>query len=219
MDLVKSRKRVSDHGEVFTPEWMVNEMLSLVDHEAQRIDSRFLEPACGSGNFLIQVLQRKLATVEKSYGNNAFEKNHHALFALMCVYGIEILEDNAEECRANLMLIFSEYLALQPTSEVYKAAEMVLQVNIVLGDALAMTTPSGNAIEFPEWSYLTKGMYSRRDFSYDSLTQRSAVSGTLFDLMPDHEIFVPVREYPRLTIGDIANQLDDYLVSRGGDSK
>ena len=60
--LVKSKQRVTDHGEVFTPSWMVEDMLNLVKGESERIDSRFLEPACGDGNFLKVVLQRKLAT-------------------------------------------------------------------------------------------------------------------------------------------------------------
>ena len=64
MSLIKSKKRVADHGEVFTPSWLVEAMLDLVNDETQRIDSRFLEPACGSGNFLVRVLQRKLGAIE-----------------------------------------------------------------------------------------------------------------------------------------------------------
>src|SRR5438270_12081013 len=107
--LVKSKRRVADHGEVFTPEWLVTAMLNLVKEETERIDSRFLEPACGSGNFLVPVLQRKLAAVELKFGKSDFEKRHYALLALMCLYGIELLEDNIEECRANMLDIFAEY--------------------------------------------------------------------------------------------------------------
>src|SRR6202042_788278 len=94
MSLIKSRKRVADHGEVFTPQWMVEAMLNLVKAETERIDSRFLEPACGSGNFLVPVLQRKLGAVELKFGKSDFEKRHYALLALMCIYGIELLADN-----------------------------------------------------------------------------------------------------------------------------
>src|SRR5271170_7449165 len=94
MSLVKSKKRVADHGEVFTPEWMVEAMLDLVKAETERIDSRFLEPACGSGNFLVKILRRKLAAVEFKFGKSNFEKRHYAVLALMCTYGIELLEDN-----------------------------------------------------------------------------------------------------------------------------
>src|SRR3954451_4593681 len=99
MSLVKSKQRVADHGEVFTPAWMVEAMLDLVRDESERIDSRFLEPACGSGNFMVPVLQRKLATVHARYGGSGFERRHYALLALMSVYGIELLYDNVSECR------------------------------------------------------------------------------------------------------------------------
>src|SRR5699024_4567634 len=104
--LVKSKQRVADHGEVFTPDWLVNDMLDLVRDETERIDSRFLEPACGSGNFLVQVLARKLAAVERRYAKTDFDKRHQALHGLMCIYGIELLDDNIAECRANMLEIF-----------------------------------------------------------------------------------------------------------------
>src|SRR3954469_9787085 len=107
---VKSKQRVADHGEVFTPAWMVEAMLDLVKDETERIDSRFLEPACGSGNFLVKILQRKLAAVEIKYGKHGFERRHYALFGLMCIYGIELLPDNIKECRENLLQIFANSL-------------------------------------------------------------------------------------------------------------
>src|SRR4051794_29023519 len=143
MSLVKSKQRVADHGEVFTPAWLVEAMLDLVKDESGRIDSRFLEPACGSGNFLVQVLRRKLAAVELKFGKSEFEKRHYALFALMCVYGIEMLEDNLTECRANLLEIFAEYLNVDEADDIYRAAAHVLADNIVHGDALAMKTGTG----------------------------------------------------------------------------
>src|SRR5580700_2998099 len=112
MNLIKSKRRVADHGEVFTPQWLVENMLDLVKSESERIDSRFLEPACGSGNFLVPVLQRKLAAVEIKYGKFDFEKRQYALLALMCAYGIELLADNIDECRANMLEVFSDYLNL-----------------------------------------------------------------------------------------------------------
>ena len=110
---VKSKQRVADHGEVFTPAWMVEAMLDLVKDETERIDSRFLEPACGTGNFLVQVLRRKLTAVELKYSKSDFERQNYALLALMCIYGIELLPDNIVECRANLIRIFAEYLNLK----------------------------------------------------------------------------------------------------------
>src|SRR5580700_3253010 len=106
MALIRSKKRVADHGEVLTPEWLVENMLDLVKGETERIDSRFLEPACGSGNFLVPILQRKLTAVEAKFGKSDFERQHHALLAVMCTYGIELLPDNIVECRANMLEVF-----------------------------------------------------------------------------------------------------------------
>src|SRR5438477_1631665 len=125
MGLIKSKKRVADHGEVFTPSWMVEAMLDLVKGETERIDSRFLEPACGSGNFLVQVLLRKLAAVEHKFGKSDFERRHYALLALMCVYGIELLADNIAECRANVLEIVGHYLNLEESDDLYQAASYV----------------------------------------------------------------------------------------------
>src|ERR1019366_4042142 len=106
MSLIKSKRRVADHGEVFTPRWLVENMLDLVKGEAERIDSRFLETACGSGNFLVPVLHRKLAAVEAKFGKSDFERGHYALLAVMCTYGIELLADNIAECPANMLEVF-----------------------------------------------------------------------------------------------------------------
>lgn len=202
--LVKSRKRVADHGEVFTPRWLVDDMLDLVKGETERIDSRFLEPACGSGNFLVPVLERKLAAVQARHGRSEFEKRHYALFALMCIYGIELLEDNAVECRENLQGTFVRYLRIGTTDEWSVAAANVLEANIIQGDALAMTTAGGEPITFPEWGYLGRGKFQRRDFRYDSLTQRSAASEGLFAHFEEHEIFTPVRTHAVMTVKEIA---------------
>ena len=210
MDLVRSRVRVADHGEVFTPPQMVEAMLDLVKDESERIDSRFLEPACGSGNFVVPVLKRKLSAVWARYGSSDFERRHQALLALMSIYGIELLDDNVAECRANLLDVIAAYLAVNPGEEWYTAAARVLDVNIVYGDALSMTTRGDNpqAITFAEWSYVGKGMFRRRDFRYDTLTQMSSFGAddTLFADAGDHEIFTPVRDHGFLSVGDIAAQ-------------
>ncbi len=204
MKLTKSKKRIADHGEVFTPDWMVEAMLDLVKGETERIDSRFLEPACGSGNFLVQVLQRKLAAVELKYGKSDFEKRHYALFGMMCIYGIELLPDNIIECRENLLGILTEYLKLEPTEDLYWAAFHVLSVNLVHGDALTMHTETGEAITFAEWGSLGKGKFQRRDFRLDALTQSSAFNeeGSLF--AGKHDIFTPAKTYPPMTIRELA---------------
>jgi hypothetical protein len=207
VSLVKSRQRMADHGEVFTPAWVVEAMLDLVRDETERIDSRFLEPACGSGNFLVQVLRRKLAAVEQRFSKADFEKRHHALFGLMCIYGIELLEDNIVECRSNLLEIFAEYLDLRDSDELTSAATYVLSANLVRGDALTLRTTAGDPIVFPEWGYLGKGRFQRRDFRFQSLTQSAAFGqeGNLFAGLEMHEIFTPIKSYPPMTIADLAS--------------
>ena len=202
--LVKSRQRVSDHGEVFTPAWMVEDMLDLVKAESERIDSRFLEPACGSGNFLRSVLKRKLMAVQTRYGKSEFERRHYALSALMCIYGIELLKDNVEGCRESLLAIYAEYLQVNTDDIWTKAAVVVLNANILQGDALTLTTADGKAIEFPEWGYLGKGKFQRRDFRYDSLTQRSSNDNTIPDMRETHAMFTPITAHPKMTVKEIA---------------
>jgi hypothetical protein len=184
---------------------MVDAMLDLVKHESARIDSRFLEPACGSGNFLVPVLERKLATVRSGYGKSDFENCHFALLALMSIYGIELLEDNTLECRTNLLTTFSTHLKVDAADPTYRAAHSVLEVNIVQGDALTMQNPDGSPILFPEWAYLGKGRFQRRDFRFDALTQMSLYGeGTIFESLETHEIFAPEKDYPALDISEIA---------------
>lgn len=209
MELVRSKRRVADHGEVFTPPELVEAMLDLVNDEAGRIESRFLEPACGSGNFLVQALRRKLATVHARYGTSRFEQRHHALLALMSVYGIELLADNVAECRDNLHDAFVDAVGVNPDEEWFAASINVLDLNIVHGDALSMTTQGATPqpITFAEWSYLGKGKYHRRDFRFDTLTQMSSFGeeGTLFADLGKHEIFTPTFDYGSLSVADIAN--------------
>ena len=146
----------------------VDAMLDLVKDEAERIDSRFLEPACGSGNFLVRVLQRKFAAIESKFGKSDFQKHHYALLALMCAYGIELLEDNIAECRANMLGVLTEYLNIGEQDDFYHAATFVLAQNLVHGDALTMKTSEGLPITFAEWGYLGKGKFQRRDFRLDN---------------------------------------------------
>lgn len=212
MNLIKSRQRVADHGEVFTPAWLVDAMLDLVEGETERIDSRFLESACGSGNFLVPVLRCKLAAVEAKFGKSEHERRHYALLALMCCYGIELLKDNITECRANMLEALSGYLKLEQSDDMYGAASYVLFRNLVHGDALTMRTSDAQAITFAEWGYLGKGRFQRRDFRLDALAQSAAFGeeGTLFADLARHDIFVPTKTYPPMTITDLAGMpVDD----------
>lgn len=214
MTLVKSKQRVVDHGEVFTPPWMVEAMLDLVKAESERIDARFLEPACGSGNFIGRILKRKLAAVELKYGKSDFERRHYALLALMCIYGIELLPDNVAECRENALEIFVEYTQANDGDDLHLAAMHVLKANILHGDALTMKSSNGQPIAFAEWGYLGKGKYQRRDFRLDVLTGSANYSaeGSLFG---KHEIFTPIQTYAPMTLRELAT-LETNSLSREG---
>ena len=203
-ELIKSINRVVEYGEVYTPSWMVNDMVQIVQREVDRIDSRFLEPACGSGNFLIEILTRKIKIVRERYGKEPFEAAHFLLFALMSLYGIELLEDNAEECRKNLSSLLINSFEDNYGGNWKLAVENVTALNIVQGDALTMTTEQGTALIFPEWSYLGNGLFQRRDFQFQAQTQRSSIQGTLFSQLEDNEIFKPVQIFNKLTILEIA---------------
>lgn len=206
MKLIRSKKRVADHGEVFTPPWLVEKMLDLVKGETERIDARYLEPACGSGNFLVPVLRRKLAAVELKFGRSEFEKRNFALFSLMCCYGIELLLDNIAECRANMLDVFAKYLQLDEMNDFYRAGTYVLSVNLVHGDAMTMRDQDGHPIRVAEWGYLGRSKFQRRDFRLDVLTGASSfmAEDSLFGNLGKHEIFTPVANHPPMTVPALA---------------
>lgn len=175
---VKSKKRVTDHGEVFTNEREVNAMLDLVKHETERIDSRFLEPACGNGNFLAEVLRRKLAVVDSRYSKSPIEWERYAVIAVSSIYGVDILDDNTQECRQRLFKIFDErYSSLFKDNckdECRRSVKFLLGRNILWGDALDFTNPkTKKPIVFSEWSAFNGSMLIRRDFMFKFLVEKT----------------------------------------------
>lgn len=154
-------------------------MLDLVAHECERTDSRFLEPACGEGAFLVEVLRRRLALVDRRHKpRTQWEPN--ALLGLACLYGIELLFDNVNDCRKRLYEHFSEHYSArygkQCKPEVLAAARVIVRCNIVQGDALKMTTVGDKVhrarpLVFTEWSLLPGGKFKRRRYEYHDLTQ------------------------------------------------
>ena len=194
---VKSRKRVADHGEVFTHPREVNAMLDLVKDESERIDSRFLEPACGDGNFLIEILRRKLTTVASRYAKGTAEAQKYALQAVSSIYGIELLPDNAEQCRQRLFDFVVETFrdAASPDDEFQKNVRYLLQRNIVQGDALTYTAANGRPIVFSEWAFIGDKV-QRRDFQFDFLVKKEH-QYSLFDEQGEAQQFdEPVCEFP-----------------------
>ena len=201
---VKSRKRVADHGEVFTAQREVNAMLDMVKQETERIDSRFLEPACGTGNFLVEILKRKIAVVESRYSKNQIEYERYSILALSSIYGIDILKDNVQTCRDRLLGIFTHYYLSNYKKDFkpdcLKSAEFILSRNILWGDALSLKTPDEKAepIIFSEWSAVNGSMIKRRDYTMANLLESQPIEGpNLFsDLGEKAFIPTPVGDFP-----------------------
>ncbi len=214
---VVSKKRVADHGEVYTGAREVNAMLDLVAHECERIDSRFLEPACGNGNFLAEVLRRKLATVDKRNAHNRDKWERDAILAVCSLYGIDLLADNIAACGSRLLeVVNSAHAARFKTPlpyEASRAAAYILSKNVVQGDALTLRTTENRPIVFPEWSPVNGTMLKRRDFAYDHLLDHAHVSNMpLFsDLGEDVFVPTPVGEFPPchyLKVADVDDSHD-----------
>ena len=184
---IKSKKRVADHGEVFTAEREVNAMLDLVKQETERIDSTFLEPACGVGNFLAEILRRKLAVVKRVYyprRGSCHDYELQAMKAVMSIYGVDLLQDNVEACRERLFEIFDEeYTSIckKGANDAYREViKYVLSQNILCGNALTLmkVDAQGNDTDeyiiFPEWSFpRNDSKVKRRDFELGKLMDPS----------------------------------------------
>ena len=215
---IKSRKRVADHGEVFTGEREVNAMLDLVKPETERIESRFLEPACGDGNFLAEILRRKLEAVKKAskYKGRVFTADYEkkAISALCSIYGVELLQDNVEACIKRLYGIwdkeYTKVMKAEASDAVREVAKFILRKNILCGDTLTMLKNDGTPIIFSQWDFVMNDNVKRRDFRLDELMkggkdsvsadydQSEAVPHSTFTYdemsgtwMPD-----PIKEYP-----------------------
>jgi len=198
---IKSKKRVAERGEVFTNEREVKAMCDLVKDETERIDSRFLEPACGNGNFLAEIISRKLAVVLKRYGKSAMDFEKYSVLAMSSIYGVEIMEDNAEECRARLFDIWNKLYSSTCKSFASDgcrdAVRFILSRNILCGDALTMLDNSGKPIVFSEWSFAMGNQMKRRDFTFANLLDpKSCYDIPLLEGAPDVRLPLPVKEYP-----------------------
>ena len=212
---VKSKERVADHGEVFTNEREVNAMLDMVKQETERIDSRFLEPACGDGNFLAEILRRKLAIVKQRYGKSVSEYEKYCFVAVASIYGVELLQDNAADCRTRLFdIVEGEYMKIckkKPSPKFLPAIQFVIQRNILCGDALTLLQDDGEPIIFSEWSMAMGIKVKRRDFRLDemlegnvdhcetmSLFGASGAPTTEWEFDEETQTYIPlpIKEYP-----------------------
>lgn len=224
---VISKKRVADHGEVLTGKREVNAMLDLVKQETERIESRFLEPACGNGNFLTVILERKLDVVEKRYGKSQLDFERYAILAVSSIYGIDILEDNVKACRARLFetfdVVYTRLFKKKAKDKCRTAVRYLLGRNVVWGDALTLKTvdEKQDYIVFSEWSPVNGSMLKRRDFTFcellrheetrqallfPELEKKEAEQLPLFsDLGEDVFIPKPKKEYPPTHFLEVAH--------------
>lgn len=224
---VKSKQRVANHGEVFTSEREVNAMLDMVAQECERIDSRFLEPACGDGNFLAEALRRKLAIVAQRYKKSVAEWEKNCFIAVASIYGVELLQDNVEACRERLYAIVKkEYLKVckkKPNPRFMPVIRFVLGRNILCGNALTMVRvdAEGNDMQepivFSEWSMAVRNRVKRRDFRLDELMVAEEQRNTLFSSLetphsewkydPEVQAFIPepIKEYPPTIYYEVAS--------------
>lgn len=219
---VKSRQRVVEHGEVFTNEREVNAMLDLVKQETDRIDSRFLEPACGNGNFIAEVLRRKLAVVSARYKKSPLEYMRYAFVAASSIYGVDIMADNVEECRERLFDIVRDAArsdikgAVDP--QFLDAVRYVIKKNILCADALTLKDADGKPIAFAEWSMVTGDLVKRRDYLLSDLLDGNLNKGEMLSLFgaagnavqwefdEETQSFIPsaVREYPPVDYREVS---------------
>jgi len=210
---VVSKQRVVDHGEVLTGHREVSAMLDLVNQETERIDSRFLEPACGNGNFLTAILERKLRVVENRYDKSQLDYERYAILAVSSIYGIDIQQDNVQQCRHRLFGVFEwNYIRLfkyKAKNKCREAVRFILERNIIWGDALTLKTVGDEPeyVVFSEWSPVNGSMLKRRDFTFRGLlTHEGMKELPLFsDLGEDVFIPRPAREYPPTHFLEIAH--------------
>ena len=172
---IKTRKRVVDHGEVFTNEREVNAMLDLVSFETQNLDSTFLEPACGDGNFLIEVLRRKMEIVKSRYKRSEEDFYKNTVIVVSSLYGVDIMEDNVEQCRERLFSFVEAFhksvFKHKMDLDVEKTLKFILSHNILCGDALTLLKNDGTPIIFSEWKLITGDQIKRRDFRLDQILE------------------------------------------------
>ena len=224
---IKSRERVSERGEVFTAEREVNAMLDLVKQETERIDSRFLEPACGTGNFLVEILRRKLEVIRRQYQKHLSELELQTTIAVSSIYGIDIMKDNVEECCQRLLdIVCSWYSDVHPqqkppSQKLTDVWSYLLHRNILWGDALTLREPvsqdatiiekrDAKPITFSEWSFISD-MVMRKDYHLAALVQAQSASVPFVKNDQGNEVFLPpepIREYRPIHYLKIATYYD-----------
>lgn len=163
--IIKSKKRVQNHGEVFTPKWIIDQMLDTpgIKEACENIQATFLEPSAGEGAFLIVILMRKLEMVSSLYNDSLKQYEHYSLFALTTLYGVELLQDNAKICSMNLFEVYVDYYIRacnkheikKLKDSVLNSAKTIISANIQQGNFLTRITADGEPLVFSEWKSLS----------------------------------------------------------------
>ncbi len=208
---IKSSDRVKNHGEVLTARREVETMLDLVKNESERIDSRFLEPACGDGNFLVAILERKLKTVTTRYKSKKIDFEVNLLSALSSIYGIDLLEDNVEIAINRMFEIaftcYKDALKVKPDEEFQQVMKFILTKNILQGDSLNGI----DKITFTQWT-LIGYQFKREEYSFSQINQEAEILNTpLFASLSNEkgeDVFIPqpIKEYPLTYYKNIGGQ-------------
>lgn len=175
--LMKSKHRVQKHGEVFTPQWVIDKMIAIpgIKEKAQDVFATFLEPSAGEGAFLLAIEDMKLRFVTDNYSKDRW--GWYALWALSSIYGIEFLEDNLAVARKNMLELFLNYYQtvhnaqIAEQSNLYKSARTIIWANVVQGDTLTHKNLFGECITFSHWERVpdTLCKVQRTTFTYSSL--------------------------------------------------
>lgn len=213
INFTKSKERIQKHGEVFTPAWVVNDMLDMLPDEVWEAGKTFLEPACGEGAFLIEVYKRKIEKI--NVGTQEYWE-WQAAIATSSIYGIELLEDNAEQCTMNLMRIFTKFydrlFADTQNEEVIKTMQFILSRNIIQGNALTYKKGDGKLIVFSEWTPLENQQFKRKDYTYEGIIkageQQKANIGTLFETDDNNTEIGLLKEYQPINWKEIRYATD-----------
>ena len=220
---VKSKQRVAEHGEVFTAEREVKAMCDLVAAQCDNVDATFLEPACGDGNFLSEILSRKLNRVKKDAGSDRIIWEWLSVRAIASLYGVDIMQDNCEECRKRLFeqwdAAYRDNCKKDCSEETRESVRYILDKNIVCGNALTMMRVDENQEDTEEYitfaEFKTCGkmyMLKRRDYRLDVLlkenpdesnysffgTEAMDYENWMKDPDTNEIIPKPLREYPPL---------------------
>ncbi len=208
---LRDKSRIENYGEVFTSAREVNEILDLFHHETVRIESKFFEPACGNGNFLAEILNRKLIVIKNKYSKNQKDYERALIVIVGSLYGIDILEDNVAECRARLTNICcSAYGTLYKKKVGFKIpaiVQYIVKKNILWGNALTLTTMTEKLepLIFSDWTFINSYQIKRRDYALSGLFEKNDMSQIISGEGIKHYLPKTIKEYRKTHYLEILN--------------